>query len=175
DETQLIAILNENLSTTTTRPGDRFTMSVRSPSRFDGAVIEGYVGQSSRSGRLTGSPELALNFERIRFRNGTTEPFDGYIESVRAANGDDIRVDNEGVISERSGQTRTTVTRTGIGAALGALLGAIVSGGEGAAIGAALGAGAGAGSVFIRGRDDLHLTSGTEFSIRAIGPRFRAG
>jgi hypothetical protein len=51
------------------------------------------------------------------------------------------------------------------------VIGAITGGGEGAAIGAAVGAGAGAGSVFIQGRDDLDLMSGTEFRIRASTPR----
>jgi hypothetical protein len=48
---------------------------------------------------------------------------------------------------------------------------AIVGGGKGAAIGAAVGAGTGAGSVFVQGREDLDLMSGTEFMIRASPPR----
>jgi hypothetical protein len=47
------------------------------------------------------------------------------------------------------------------------VIGAVTGGGKGAAIGAAVGAGTGAGSVFIQGRDDLELMSGTEFRIRA--------
>jgi hypothetical protein len=175
DDTQLIARLNEPLNTSRARPGDRFSMTVQSPQEFSGAVIEGNVGQVERSGRVTGRSELALDFERIRFRNGSSEDFDGYIESVRSTNGETVRVDNEGVIAERKGQTTETVTRGGIGAAIGAVIGAIAGGGKGAAIGAAVGAGAGAGSVFIQGRDDLELANGTEFTIRANTPRYRAG
>jgi outer membrane lipoprotein SlyB len=120
-----------------------------------------------RAKRVSGRPELSFNFERIRMRNGTIRPFDGYITGVRTTNGEDVRVNDEDTISERDSQTTETVTRTGVGAALGALLGAIAGGGKGAAIGAAVGAGAGAGSVFIQGRDDLELISGTEFTIRA--------
>jgi hypothetical protein len=174
DGTQLIARLNEPLNTGQARQGDRFTMTIDSPREYAGAVIEGYVGQVARSGRLTGRSELALNFERIRLRNGATYPFEGYIESVRSPNGENVRVDNEGVIAERNGQTTQTVTRGGIGAALGAVIGAIAGGGKGAAIGAALGAGAGAGSVFIQGRDDLELANGTEFTVHASAPRYRA-
>ena len=148
-------------------------MTVRSPSEYNGAVIEGYVGRVDRSGRVAGRSELAMNFERIRLRSGATRPFDGYIESVRAPNGEEIRVDNEGTVSEEDSQSTRTVTRTGIGAALGALIGAIAGGGKGAAIGAAVGAGTGAGSVFIQGRDDLQLIRGTEFTIRASAPRNR--
>jgi len=56
-------------------------------------------------------------------------------------------------------------------AAIGAVIGAVTGGGQGAAIGAAIGAGAGAGSVFIQGRSDLDLMSGTEFRIRASASR----
>jgi uncharacterized protein YcfJ len=114
-----------------------------------------------------------MNFERIRLRNGATRPFDGYIESVRTNNGEDVKVDNEGIVSEQSSQTTTTVARTGIGAALGALIGAVAGGGKGAAIGAAVGAGAGAGSVYVQGRDYLDLDRGTEFTIRTTSGRYR--
>ncbi|HEV8484012.1 MAG TPA: hypothetical protein VGV87_10755 [Blastocatellia bacterium] len=173
DGTQLIARLNEPLDTSRVRQGDRFSMTIQSPPQYAGAVIEGYVAQVTRSGRLTGRSELALNFERIRLRDGASYPFEGYIESARSPNGETVRVDNEGVIAERNGQTTQTLTRGGIGAALGAVIGAIAGGGKGAAIGAALGAGAGAGSVFIQGRDDLSLASGTEFTIHANTPRYR--
>ena len=173
DSTQLVATLDNGLTTRQAREGDRFTMTVRSPSEYYGATIEGYLARVSRSGRVAGRPELAMNFERIRFRGGATHSFGGYIESVGSPNGEDVRVDNEGIVSERNSQTSTTVTRTGIGAAVGALIGAIAGGGKGAAIGAAVGAGTGAGSVFIQGRDDLDLIQGTEFTIRASALRYR--
>jgi len=174
DSTQIIARLDNNLSTRQARAGDRFTMTVQSPPEFSGAVIEGYLGRVERSGRVAGRPELAMNFERIRLRGGATRRFDGYIESVRTPNGEDVRVDSEGVVAEQDSQTTKTATRTGIGAAVGALIGAIAGGGKGAAIGAAVGAGAGAGSVFVQGRDDLELISGSEFTIRASMPRYGA-
>jgi len=173
-DTQLVAILDNGLNTRQTREGDRFTMTVRSPSQLDGAVIEGHLGRVNRSGRVSGRTELAMNFDRIRLRNGVTRPFDGYIENVRTLNGEDVRVDNEGRVSEQTSQTTTTVARTGIGAVLGAVIGAIAGGGKGAAIGAAVGAGAGAGSVYIQGRDDLELVRGTEFTIRANSSGYRA-
>jgi len=168
--TELVAVLNSNLSTRQSSDGERFSLTVRSPRSYEGAVIEGYVSQVDRSGRLTGRPEMSLNFERIRLRDGRTYEFTGYIENVRTIDGADVRVDSEGTVRERSGQTERTLTRGGIGAAVGALIGALAGGGKGAAIGAAVGAGAGAGSVFIQGRDDLDLASGTEFMIRASAP-----
>ena len=172
NETRLNAVLNEALSTRQSRDGDRFTLTVTSPSRFESAVIEGYVSRVERTGRVTGRSGMSLRFERIRLPNGTTAPFDGAIESVRTAGGDEIRVDNEGRASEETSQTERTLTRSGIGAALGAVIGAIAGGGKGAAIGAVVGAGAGAGSVFVQGRDDLEMQRGTEFVIRAASPSY---
>ncbi len=171
DGTQLMAVLNNNLSTKQARDGDRFTLTVRSPSQYDGASIEGHVAQINRSGRVSVRAEMSFEFDRIRLRDGRTTNFAGYIDSVRTTNGETIRVDNEGRAQDDSSQTSRTVTRGGIGAAVGAVLGAIAGGGKGAAIGAAVGAGAGAGSVIVQGRDDLNLMSGTEFTIRASAPR----
>ena len=172
DVDQIIATLDNPISTRQAREGDRFRMTIQSPTELKGSVIEGYLGRVDRSGKISGRSEVAMNFERIRLPNGSTRNFDGYIESVRTLNGEDVRVDSEGVVSEDDSQTTRTATRTGIGAAIGAVIGAIAGGGKGAAIGAAVGAGTGAGSVFVQGRDDLDLASGTEFVIRSSLPRY---
>ena len=168
--TMLVATLNENLSTTNSQENDRFTMTVRSPSQYDGAVIEGYISNLSRGGRITGRSEMSLNYERIRMRDGRTYRFAGLTESLRTTNGETIRVDNEGSV-EGTNQTNRTAQRAAIGTAIGAIIGAIAGGGKGAAIGAVVGAGTGAGSVYVQGRNNLELLSGTEVSIRATGPR----
>lgn len=170
DGTQLVAVLNNDLSTQNVREGERFTMTVRSPGQYDGATIEGAVVSVDRGGRITGRSEMTLDFDTIRMRDGRSYRFAGILESVRTPNGDVVRVDNEGAVRD-SDQTNKTVTRTAIGTAVGALIGAIAGGGKGAAIGAVIGAGAGAGSVYVQGRNDLDLTTGTELTIRATGPR----
>jgi hypothetical protein len=167
--TMLVATLNRNLSTKTARDGDRFTMTVRSPSQYEGAVIEGYVSNPNRSGRVTGRSEFTLNYETIRLNNQTYR-FAGITENVRTVSGKDVRVDNEGAVRDGN-QTNETIGRTAIGAGIGAILGAILGGGQGAAIGAGVGAGAGVGSVYIQGRDDLEMLPGAEFTIRAAAPR----
>ncbi len=168
--TQLVAVLNSNLSTQTARDNERFTMTVRSPGQYDGATIEGYVTNVSRSGRITGRSQMTLNFDTIRLRDGRTYRFAGIVDAVRTPGNETVRVDNEGAVREDD-QTNKTVQRAAIGTALGAIIGAIASGGKGAAIGAVLGAGAGAGSVYVQGREDLNLTTGTEVTIRASGPQ----
>jgi hypothetical protein len=170
--TRLVATLDNDLSTRTAHAEDRFTITTRSPSQYDGAVIEGTVSSVNASGRLSGRADLALNFETIRMRNGRTYQFAGAIESVRTANGETIRVDNEGTVEDES-QTEKTVQRGAIGAAIGAIIGAISGGSTGAAIGAVLGAGGGAGTVIVQGRDQLDLARGTELTIVSTLPNLR--
>ncbi len=168
--TAITAVLSTGMiSTNASQEGDRFTLEVTSPSAYDGAIIEGRIVKAERSGRVSGRANLTLDFDSIRLRNGVTYRFAGILENVTAANGDDVKVNNEGVVRDGN-QTTKTVTRAGIGAAIGALIGAIAGGGEGAAIGAAIGAGAGAGTVFIEGRDNIELAQGSEFRITATAP-----
>ena len=171
DGTEMMAVMDTDLNTKEARDGDNFTMTVRTPREYEGAVIEGAVTNVERSGRVTGRAGISLNFERIRLRNGQTYNFAGILENVRTTDGKTVRVDQEGSVQTDKSQTRDTVTRTGVGVALGAIIGAIAGGGKGAAIGATVGAGAGAGSVIVQGRDDLELKRGTEVTLRASAPR----
>jgi uncharacterized protein YcfJ len=118
---------------------------------------------------VSGRANISLEFDTIRLRNGRSYRFAGFIDSVRAANGDTVTVNNEGTVRDNN-QTTKTATRAGIGAALGAIIGAIAGGGSGAAVGAAVGAGAGAGTVLIQGRDNIDLGQGSVFTITSSSP-----
>ena len=168
--TEIVATLDNRLSTREARAEDPFTLTITSPGQFQGAQIDGRLLAVDRSGRVAGRSDMTFDFDRIRFRNGRTAEFDGVIESVRTPDGDTLHVENTNVGEDES-QTSRTATRTGIGAAIGAVIGAVTGGTKGAAIGAAIGGAAGAGSVIVQGRDDLNLEPGSEFSIRALGPR----
>ncbi len=168
NNTGMTATLDTPLSTRTVRDGERFSMTVNSPSQYNGAIIEGTV-DGQRSGVVSGRATMSLNFQTIRMRDGKTYTFAGIVEQVRETNGNVINVNNEGTIRDRS-QTTTTATRAGIGAVLGAIIGAIAGGGSGAAIGAGVGAGAGAGTVVLQGRDNLELATGSQFTITATAP-----
>lgn len=166
----VVAVLDNGVSTATAKVGDRFTATVRQPSQYEGATIEGHVSTVERSGRITGRSQMTLNFDTIRTRDGRSYRFAGIIDSVRNAQGDTVKIDNEGTVKDDN-QTTKTAQRAAIGTAVGAIIGAIAGGGKGAAIGAIVGAGGGAGSVYVQGRDDLELDRGTELVIRATGPR----
>ena len=170
DGIHFVAVLDTDLSSETTRVEDPYTMTVQSPSQYQGAVVHGIVSSVSESGRLTGHAGMTLALETIRLRDGRTQRFDGTIESVRTPGGETLRVDQAGVIDDGDSQTATTVQRGAIGAALGAVIGAIADGATGAAIGAAIGAGAGAGSVIVGGRERLDLPRGTELSFTSGVP-----
>ncbi|HEX8284740.1 MAG TPA: YMGG-like glycine zipper-containing protein [Pyrinomonadaceae bacterium] len=165
----LTARLETNLSTRTVQTGERFTLIVTSPAQYQGAAIEGHVASSSRSGRITGRSDMSLNFDTIRY-NGRTYQFAGFIDSVRTQGGEVVQVDNEGTVRDDDSRGTQTAQRAAIGTAVGAIIGAIAGGGKGAAIGAVIGAGAGAGSIYVQGREDLELLSGSELTIRASAP-----
>lgn len=172
NDTILTATLNQNLSTGAAQNGDRFTMTVNAPSPYAGAMIEGYVSNVNRSSRVAGRSEMTLNYETIRLTNNQTYRFAGLTETVtNNTSGDSVQIDREGAVETDRSRTRTTVERTAIGTGIGAILGAVLGGGKGALIGAGIGAGAGAGSVYVQGRDDLNLTSGAQFTIRAAAPQ----
>jgi len=169
DGETVVAVLNNDLTTKQAKQGDRFTMTVREPGQYEGAVIEGTVGSINQGGRLTGRSGMSLNFDTIRLRNGQTFRFAGILGSVRTLKGDTVKVDNEGS-AQGDNQTTQTLERAGIGTAIGAIIGAIAGGGKGAAIGGIIGAAGGAGSVYVQGKDDLQLPRGTELTIRSSAP-----
>jgi hypothetical protein len=168
--TRLVAALDGDLSTKTTRDRDRFSMTVSSPPQYSGAIIEGFVSDVNASGRVSGKADMVLNFQTITQRNGRTSQFGGAIESMRTPGGETVRVDNEGKVEPTDSQTGKTVQRGAIGAALGAIIGAIAGGGKGAGVGAVIGAGGGAGTVIAGGRDQLDLQRGTEVTITSGAP-----
>jgi len=171
DGTRFVAVLDNALSTTSAREGDLYTMTTRSPSQYEGAVIQGIVSNVSESGRLTGRAGMTLSLRSIRLRDGSSHQFDGIIDDVRTPDGERVRMDREGTLDNPDSQTQRTVERGAIGAALGAIIGAIAGGGKGAAIGAVIGAGGGAGTVMVEGRDHLDLQRGTEMTITSSDPR----
>ena len=170
DGTRLIATLDTPLSTRTSRGGDRFTMTVRSPSQFEGARIDGVVSRVNPYQQARNRADMIVNFETIRFRGGQTSEFRAVLDTVRTPDGDTLRVDAEGGVREEDA-TDTRIQHGAIGAAMGAIIGAIAGGGKGAAIGGIIG-GAG-GAILVEGRDQLDLQPGTEVSVIATAPRYR--
>jgi len=165
----LTGTLENEINTKISQNNDRFRMTVQSPNEFRGAVIEGYVSNIGRSGKVSGEASMTLHFERITLRDGKTYSFAGYLQRVQGQNGRPLSIDDESTIRGDS-QTRQTMTRGAIGTGLGAVIGAIAGGGKGAAIGAVIGGGAGAGSVYAQGKDDIRLLPGSTITVQASAP-----
>ncbi|MCI0662827.1 MAG: hypothetical protein L0220_17300 [Acidobacteria bacterium] len=161
--TQLFAILDNELNTKELRPGDPFRLIVRSPAQYENAVIEGVVTAVERSANLSGRAALALDFERISLGEGVASIFDGYIESIRTLQGENVLVNYEGSRTENSSQNERSLKRTSIAERVGEVIGAIP---KAAAIGA--------GSLFTQGRNDLFVRKGSEVIIRAGSPVLRS-
>ncbi len=161
--------LETQISTKTNQEGDKFTAYLVEPKEYEGAIIEGHIGKIKRSGKLTGQTEIALEFDSITFKNGTTSEFRAQVERIYAT--EQVKtIDDEGNVQSGS-TTKDTTIRSAGGGALGAIIGGIAGGGKGAAIGAILGAGIGAGSVYVQGNKDLVFDPGTEMQVRTFGPR----
>ncbi len=161
--------LETQISTKTNQDGDKFTAFLVEPKEFEGAIIEGHIGKVKRSGKLTGQTELALEFDSITFKDGTTAEFRAQVERIYAT--EQVKtIDDEGNVQTGS-TTKDTTIRSAGGGALGAIIGGIAGGGKGAAIGAILGAGIGAGSVYVQGNKDLIFDPGTEMQVRTFGPK----
>jgi hypothetical protein len=161
--------LESEISTKTNQEGDKFTAFLVEPQEYEGAIIEGHIAKVKRAGKLTGQTELALEFDRITFRDGTATEFRAQVERIFAT--EKVKtIDEEGNVQTGS-TTRDTTIRSAGGGALGAIIGGIAGGGKGAAIGAILGATVGAGSVYVEGNKDLVFDPGTEIQVRTIGPR----
>lgn len=167
--TILSGTLENEINTRASQNNDRFRLIVQSPNEFRGAVIEGYVSNIGRSGKISGEANVTFNFQKITLRGGQTYDFAGYLQGITDSTGKVIKSDNESTVRGDS-QTRETVKRGGIGGGIGAVIGAIAGGAKGAAIGAIIGGGAGAGSVYAQGRDDIRLMPGTTITVQATAP-----
>jgi hypothetical protein len=169
DGSMITGLLENEINTKLSQNGDRFRLTVQSPNEFRGAVIEGFVSNIQRSGKVTGSAAVTFNFEKITLSDGQTYDFAGTLRTAADSVGRTAKVDNEGTVRGDS-QTAKTAKRSGIGAGLGALIGLIAGGGHGAAIGAIIGGGGGAGSVYFEDRKDVMLNQGSTLTLQAAAP-----
>ncbi|MBK5298599.1 MAG: hypothetical protein JJE40_15710 [Vicinamibacteria bacterium] len=126
---------------------------------LEGATLEGYVR------RTTDDKGVVFQFDQIRLRNGRSSEFDRVIERMTGPNGETVPFDGEQA-SSGGGQTKESIERGAIGAAVGAILGAIVGGGKGADVGTAVGGGAGTGMVLTTRGDEVRLAAGTPVTVR---------
>ena len=161
--TNLKVRLNDTLSSTDSRVGDRFTATVIDPVRFSEGTAHGHIKSILKSGKVQGRTTMNLAFDSIDLPGDPAKHgvLHGYVTRIYGTN---AKTDEEGGVQSES-RGKQTLKRSGIGATAGAIIGGIAGGGKGAAIGLILGGAGGAGSVAINGHKELKIESGTEMLV----------
>jgi hypothetical protein len=164
DGTRLLATLDTPLSMRSSRHGENFTMTVRSPEEFQGARIDGVLSRGNGSQNDGRDLDMRFDFQTLRLR-GRSSDFDAVLNTVRLSDGSLFRINSDDYRRE-SGVSDTTVRNGAIGATLGAIIGAIAGGGKGAAIGA-IGGGAG-GVILSQGHEQFDVRPGSDVTLTAF-------
>jgi hypothetical protein len=158
-DTVIAVVLDQTISSKTSKPGDKFTATVESPVEIDGKIAipkgaraEGVVRDAKAAGRFKGGAALSLELTSIE------------------VNGRNHEIQTSGAAMSSKGKGKRTAVMVGGGAGGGAAIGAVAGGGKGAAIGALIGAAAGTGGAGLTGNRDITLNAETPLDFRLLGP-----
>ena len=158
-DTVVAVVLDQSISSKTSKPGDKFTATVESPVEVEGKIAipkgaraEGVVKDAKAAGRFKGGAALALELTSV------------------TVNGKDHEIQTSSAAMSSKGKGKRTATMVGGGAAGGAAIGAVAGGGKGAAIGALIGAAAGTGGAGFTGNRDITLTAETPLDFKLLQP-----
>lgn len=165
-DTDLILELNETLTTSNTKEGDKFTARIVSPTEIAGAIVEGHVSKVTKPGRIKRRSEIQLSFNRIILTESRWSNFDAVLTEVLPVKGDNVRrVDNEGLAVGKSSYKGDAI-KIGAATGTGVTIGAIAGGPVGAAVGAGVGAAFGVGAVVIERGKHIKLNPAQQLRIR---------
>lgn len=166
-DTEILLQLQEDMGTQTTRAGEKFTAKVIAPMELDGAIVEGHVEKVQLPGRIKGSAEMQLSFDRIVLNDTRWSNFNGTLTEVVAVKGDNIkRISNEGTAVGQS-SVKGDVIKISAATGTGAGIGAITGGPVGLAIGAGVGAAFGIGSALVDRGKHIRLNKNQQLKVRS--------
>jgi len=158
-DTVIAVILDQTISSKTSKAGDRFSATVESPVEVEGKVAipkgaraEGVVKEVKAAGRFKGGALLVLKLTSV------------------TVHGKDHEIQTSAAVTSSKGKGKRTAVMVGGGAAGGAGIGAIAGGGKGAAIGALIGAAAGTGGAGFTGNRDITLAAETALDFKLLEP-----
>jgi hypothetical protein len=158
-DTVIAVVLDQTISSKTSKSGDKFSATVESPVEVEGRVAipkgsraEGVVNDAKAAGRFKGGAALALTLTSV------------------TVNGRDYEIQTSAAMRSSKGKGKRTAVMVGGGAAGGAAIGAIAGGGKGAAIGALIGAAAGTGGAGLSGNRDITLAAETALDFKLLQP-----
>jgi hypothetical protein len=155
----LAVVLDQTISSKTSRSGDTFTATVESPIEVEGKVAipkgaraTGVVKEAKAAGRFKGGASLALDLTTV------------------TVGGKDYDIQTSDATMSRKGKGKRTAGMVGGGAGGGALIGGLAGGGKGAVIGGLIGAAAGTGGAGLTGNRDITLAAETALDFKLTQP-----
>jgi hypothetical protein len=158
-DTVIAVVLDQTISSKTSKSGDKFSATVESPVEVEGKVAipkgaraEGVVHEAKAAGRFKGGALLVLKLTSV------------------TVHGKDHEIQTSAAVTSSKGKGKRTAVMVGGGAAGGAGIGAIAGGGKGAAIGALIGAAAGTGGAGFTGNRDITLAAETALDFKLLEP-----
>jgi hypothetical protein len=156
-DTVISTVLDQTISSKTSKSGDRFSATVEAPVEVEGKVAipkgaraDGVVKNAKAAGRFKGGASLALTLTSV------------------TVNGKEYELQTSAAMSSTKGKGKRTAVMIGGGAAGGAAIGAVAGGGKGAGIGALIGAAAGTGGAGLTGNRDITLAAETALEFKLL-------
>jgi hypothetical protein len=167
----LLRLVN-SISTRTAREGDYVYMRTATPIVADGSIVvpvdsyvQGVVTHAKRSGRVTGTAELAIRIETLTLPGGKVVKIAPMLSSVDSDGGEQRVVGKENEVKQGTshGEDATTIaTRGGAGAAIGGLTDRSW---RGAGIGGGIGSGVGLATVLLTRGHEVDLRQGSTIDV----------
>jgi hypothetical protein len=158
-DTMIAVVLDQTLSSKTSKSGDRFTATVESPVEVEGKIAipkgaraEGVVSDAKAAGHFKGGAVLSLTLTSV------------------TVSGKDHEIQTSSATQSTKGKGKRTAVLVGGGAAGGAGIGALAGGGKGAGIGALIGAAAGTAGAGLTGNRDISLPAETALDFKLLQP-----
>jgi hypothetical protein len=165
-DTDLVLELQNSLSTSANREGDKFTAKVVSPAEIAGAVVEGRVDKVTKPGHLKRRSELNLSFDRIVLNEKRWANFNAILTEVMPIKGDNVRrVDDEGTAVGKSSM-KPDIIKVSAATGTGTAIGAVAGGPVGAAVGAGVGAAFGVGAVVVQRGKHIELSKNQQIRVK---------
>ena len=165
--------LETAISTSMSKPGDRFEGRVTEPVVVEGktvipvgASIEGKVTRLSEPRRIKGVPSIELHPEAITMPNGDKYTVNAVVVDTSKDSG--THVTNEGQIKGK-GHDKRDVVIGGASTGAGMVIGGMAGGGEGFLIGGLIGAAGGATHWLYR-HHSAELPAGSEITMELSRP-----
>ncbi len=157
--TALHVVLDQSLSSGTSRSGDEFEATVSEPIVVDGKTVipkdahaKGRVVDAKSSGRLHSPARLEITLTSVE------------------AGGKWYDIDTSDAGRTGKNHNKHNLVFIGGGAAGGALLGGLIGGGKGALIGSAVGAGGGTAAAAATGKQEVSLPAESHLAFRLAKP-----